>query len=45
MVVAAQRKTNCFMPIMSVPSLADLVKKGEKALANESMNDKRIEVI
>ena len=40
-VVAAQRKTSCFIPTISVPTLADLVKKGEKALANYPINGKR----
>jgi hypothetical protein len=39
--VAAQRKTNCFIPTISDPSLADVAKKSEKALANYPINDKR----
>jgi hypothetical protein len=39
--VAAQRKTNCFIPTISDPNLADVAKKGQKALANYPINDKR----
>ena len=43
-VVGAQRKTKCFMPIMS-PLVTGSRTEGEKALANEWMNDKRVGVI
>jgi hypothetical protein len=42
-VVVAQRKTNCFAPLI-FRQFTRSCKEGEKALANQPMNDKRVGV-